>query len=110
MKPFITFRDNDKEGNLQYYILQRDFPHFIGVISSVPVSGTWQHPIAGHHLWVVFNGTLRGNSIPNYRDISVEIDVVLSNMAVWFHAERILLDEKRFKKFKIQPNVQASAQ
>lgn len=101
MSPFITYRDKDENGNLQYYILQRDFPHFVGVISSTPITGTWQSGIAGHNLWVIFAGTLRGNVVPNYNHISEEIDSVFTNMAAWFHAERIVMDQKRFKRFKI---------
>lgn len=104
MNPFITFRDKDDEGNLQYYILQRDFPHFVGVVSTKPLAGNWSSAVAGHQLWVVFSGTLRGNVIPSYQNVSDQIQLCLDNMSVWFHSERVLMDEKRFKKFKIKSN------
>lgn len=105
MMPFITFRDKDKNGNLLYYILQRDFPHYVGLLSPYPIEGVLcQSAITGHSLWIVFNGTLRGNMIPSHKGEMVEMQVVFDNMAVWFHSERILLDEKRYKKFKIISN------
>ena len=42
--------------------------------------------------------------IPSHKGEMVEMQVVFDNMAVWFHSERILLDEKRYKKFKIISN------
>jgi len=110
MNPFITYRDKDAEGNLQYYILQRDFPHLIGRLSTVPIAGTWRSTVAGYNLYVIFDGTLRGNMVPGYRDISDEIQTVFDNMAAWFWAERIVPDPKRFKKFKIQSNVSTGIQ
>lgn len=104
MNPYITFKDKDVKGVLQYYILQREFPHFLGIVSSVPMAGTWQSPISAHQMWIVFAGTLRGNMVPGYNNISDEIQVVLDAMAAWFYSERILPDEKRYKKFKIATN------
>jgi hypothetical protein len=110
MIPFITYREKDKSGVLQYYVLQKEYPHFVGIISSIPISGTWQSPIAGHNLWVVFNGTLRGNLIPAYQKIGDDIQASLDNMAAWFYNERIKPDEKKYSKFKIKSNVQITTQ
>ena len=101
MNKFVTFRDTDKDGNLQYYILQRDFPHFIGVVLNYYDIGNWYAPIGGYMMYVNFGGTLRGNIIPSYKDIGDEIQSVLGNMADWYYTNRILTDEKRFKKFKV---------
>lgn len=105
MSPFITYREKDEAGNLQYYILQKDFPHIIGVVANRPAEGNWYSPIAGYYLYVVFNYTLRGKMIPSYKNISEEISSVLDKMATWYLAERILFDEKRYKKFKIKQDV-----
>ena len=102
MSPFITFRDKDEDGKLQYFILQRDFPHFVGIIREYPSTGNWCSAVAGHNLWVTFSETLRGNVVPSYKNISDEIQSVMDNMAAWFHAERIVLNEGKFKKFKIK--------
>lgn len=110
MTPYITYRDKDEKGNLQYYILQRNFPHFVSVISAIPKTGTWQSAVAGYNLWVIFNGTLRGNMIPDYKNISEEIQMVLDSMAGWYCSERIVPDPKRFKKFKIISNASSGVQ
>lgn len=101
MKSFITFRENDGECNLQYYILQRDFPHFIGVVLNHFDIGNWYAPVSGYMLYVNFAGTLRGNIIPSYKDISEEIQNIVGLMADWYCVNRVLIDEKRFKKYKI---------
>ena len=103
MNPYITFRDKDKNGDLQYYILQRDFPHYVGRIVVSPKQGALiNQSIAGYNLWVCFDGTLRGNFIPSYSTVTEEISNVYFNMAAWFYSERIVMDKNRFKKFKIK--------
>lgn len=102
MQPFITFRDKDKNGDLQYYILQRSYPHYVGIILSQSVSNAIAEAvIPGHNLYVTFGGVLQGNYIPMHKDSKNEAQQVLDNMATWFWAERIAIDKKRFKKFKI---------
>jgi hypothetical protein len=103
MNPFITFRDKDSNDKLQYYICQRSFPHYIGVISNIPVSEAMCCiPISGYNLYVVFAGTLRGNVVPGYKDIGFEIDKTFNDMAAWYLSERIIKDEKKYKKLKIK--------
>lgn len=105
MIPYITFREKDEDGNLCYFILQKAFPHFLGKIVTRPIEGALANePIPGHNLWVTFNSTLRGNMIPNYKNIQEEIAISYHSMACWFHAERIVMDGDRFKKFKIKTN------
>ncbi len=104
MIPYITYRELEN-GHLQYYILQKEFPHYIGVISSHPINQTiCQIPIPGYNLWVVFGGTLRGNMIPNYKDIQNEIDIEFQKMSIWFLTERIQSELKRFNKWKSVPS------
>ena len=111
MIPYVTFRE-PLEGQLQYFILQKAFPHFVGVLTYLPVDNRIipSIPISGYNLWVTFNGTLRGNMIPTYNNIDKEAMEALNAMAIWFYQNRILPDEKRYKKFKIQPNVSSPAQ
>jgi len=102
MSPFITFKDKDSYGELQYYILQREPPHYLGVIKNVPISGAMScAPVPGYHFFVVFAGTLRGNMIPANRGFETEIDFLFNRMASWFYSERIMINESKFKKFKI---------
>ena len=103
MNQFITFRENDSNDKLQYYIVQRSFPHYVGLISNIPVSEAMCcSPIPGYNLYIVFAGTLRGNVVPGYRDIAFDEQKTFNDMASWYYTERILKDEKRYKKLKIQ--------
>lgn len=98
---YITYRDNDENGELQYYILQREFPHYIGLISTYPKDSLIPSiQITNYYLWVIFNGSLRGNLIPGYKSISEDIKFVLNDMATWYYAYRIIPNEKKYKKFK----------
>lgn len=102
---YITYRELG-EGQLKYYILQREFPHYCGVIVTAPIEGAIANEaIPNYNLWVSFAGILRGNYIPDYRDTMDEINSVYSNMAAWFWAERIQSNPKKYEKFKMQNNV-----
>ena len=91
----------DGQRHLNYYILQKEFPHCIGVISSHPVETTLcQVEIPGYNMWVVFNYTLRGKVIPSYPDILVEIQRIVHEMAMWFLTERIEKEPKKFSKWR----------
>lgn len=101
MERYITFRD-EEDKKPKYYILQRDFPHFIGEVSTTPdkhlVGAT---PIPGYKLWIVFQFCLRGKSVPSYRDLESIILNTMNDMASWYFQNRIETDQKRFLKFKI---------
>lgn len=110
MSPYITYREHDKGGVLQYFILQKQFPHYVGVVSSVPVAGNWYTPIVGYAMYVVFFGTIAGRYIPDYKNVGDDIMAVMEDMARWYYDNRIATDEKRFKKFKIKSDVPTSIQ
>ena len=100
--PFITFREPDKDGSMQYFILQKEFPHFLARLVYAPVTGSLScQPISDYKLWVSCEGSIRGRMIPNYVNIKEEMDTIIYMMTNWFYAERIMMDEKRFKKFKL---------
>lgn len=106
---FITFREPDDTGEVQYYILQREHPHYIGVIKNLPREKTLMRAaIPGHILWVEFAGTLRGNFVESRVDIVAELNGVFTDMAEWFYLNRIKPNEKKFKKFKLKSNVPVS--
>lgn len=101
MEKYITFRERDSEGELQYYILQRQFPHIVGEISTRPKEFIVQPiQITGYYLWLTLNGTLQGFLLPDYINIQEEIKFVINDMAIWYYANRIVPEHKKYKKFK----------
>jgi hypothetical protein len=111
MTPFLTFREPNANGELQYYILQKGHPHYVGKISTVPKLGIMPSvPISGYNLYMEFCGTLRGNYIPAYKDVENEMVAVFNEMAIWYLVYRITPEEKKYKKFKIQPDVPTTNQ
>jgi len=112
MNDFITYREQNEKGNLLYYILQRAFPHYEAVLSIAPTnSALAECPIAGYHFFVVIQGTLRGkNVIPSYVDVQKEMRSVANQMAAWYLENRILVDEKKYRKWKIISHVSGSGQ
>lgn len=101
MKDYITFRDLDNENQLQYYVLQRDFPHYIAQISTYPKENLIPSiQITGYYLWIVFCGTLKGNLITGYKNTLEDIKFVMNDMAIWYYANRIVVNDKKYKKFK----------
>ena|ERR1700722_11856088 len=102
MSPFVTFKDNDSAGILQYYILQREYPHYVGQITYYPKGGAiCEVPVTAHNLYVSFAGVLRGNYLPAFPKVEEEINQVFHAMALWFYANRIVPDPKRYKKWLI---------
>lgn len=102
MEPYITFKDTDNQGELQYYILQRKFPHYIARIAYKPSdTALFYISISGHHLYVTYAGTLQGNFLPGYKDAVEEMESVMTNMAEWFYANRVAIDLKKYKKWII---------
>jgi hypothetical protein len=99
MKPFITYREGD-----DFFILQKEFPHYVGIIQNQPSVTKISFPVAGYNFWVVFNGTIRGMMIPSYKDVVTEIEVCMSAMSNWFLMVVIMKDEKKYKRFKIKTN------
>lgn len=102
MIPYITYRETDINGRLCYYILQKQFPHYVGLISLGKMDNVISSiPVGGYNLYVNFNGVLQGNFIPSYNDVLDEIDVVLSSMADWFYYNRVVIEPKKYSRFKI---------
>lgn len=105
MIPYISYREKKPDGTLGYFIAQKLFPHYVGEIVTSQIQGAIVNaPIAGYNLWITFAGTLRGNMIPNFKDIIKEIENNYFEMAQWYYENRIVVDSSRFKKFKINAN------
>lgn len=99
---FITYRDTDENGNLQYYVVQKDFPHIQALITAYDKNYIFPSiPISGYSLYVSFDGTLSGKRVPAYREIQHDIVSVMNEMSEWYLNNRILPDKGRYKKFKI---------
>lgn len=110
MTPFITFRDKDKKGDLQYYVLQREHPHYVGMISGSPtINFVPASPIPGYNLFVVFSGCLNGNVLPSYTNVVDELTLVMETMCAWYYTDRIIMDKKRYEKFRIKSDVTVPA-
>ena len=101
MQPYITYRE-EENGKLQYFILQRAYPHYVGVIAEGPKNVVAQAvPVSSHNLWVCYWGVIQGRLAPSYKDAIREIQVVLEEMALWFYEQRVLKEPSKYKKFKI---------
>ncbi len=106
MIPFILFKEKDKNGNIQQYVLQREYPNYIGVISYRPIeTALIQHPIANYNLWVIYSGTLKGNQIPLDKMALKDADDIYFNMAAWFYTE---MDVNKYENYKIKTNATAT--
>jgi hypothetical protein len=101
MQPFITFREMDESGQLRYYILQREHPHFIGEICYHP-SGIAPAQIPSHELWICFRGTLQGFVLPARTTVFEELYGVLTKMCDWFYANRISPNPKKYAKWHLE--------
>lgn len=102
MIPYITYREVNDKRELLYFILQKDFPHYQCKISDVPrLYFVEPVPVIDYNLYLCFSGTLRGNSIPGYNNVDKEINEVMVDMANWFYENRILIEPKKYKKWKI---------
>jgi len=99
---YLTYRENDSEGRLCYYILQKEFPHYKGIISLGVLGGVlYSAPVPDYNMYVNFAGTLRGNFVPSYKDVMNEIEVIFNDMANWFLNNRVLAEPKKYLKYKI---------
>lgn len=99
--PYITYRE-DFEDKPMYFIVQKEYPHYLAEISEIPKTKiVGSAPIGSYNLWVAFIGCLRGNVIPSYLNVDKEIADVLFDMAEWYFINRILGNEKKYKKWKM---------
>lgn len=107
MIPFITYRELI-DGKLEYFVLQKEFPHFLGRVVMFPVEHSLvNEPVAGYNLFITFAGVLSGNYYPS-AITGDEMKLIFERMALWFASERVIGGGKRFDKFKIKMNVSIS--
>jgi len=104
MSPYITFKDTNKDGELELFVCQRDFPHFCASLSFTPdLNAICCIPISRYNLWLKDAGTIRGRFYPGYKDLQQQLEAVMIDMAAWFYNNRIAKDQKRYKKWIINP-------
>lgn len=102
MQPFLTFRETNENGELVYYILQKEFPHHLAYISTTRIENPLaQATIAGYNMQVIFCGVINGAYIPSYRGAIGQIQLCLESMCEWFLINRINVEPKKYLKFKI---------
>lgn len=100
-QPYITFRETNNEGELIYYILQKEFPHYLAFTSNKVEKALAQATISGYNMQVVFCGCINGFVIPSYRGTIDQIQYQVEHMSDWFLANRINIEPKKYLKFKI---------
>lgn len=93
--PYILYYEGDG-----YYILQKDFPHFIGKITNKTEDHIAQYPIAGYKLYVSFIGTLKGRYMPADKFVLQEVQHIYADMANYLLDKKINNNEE-YEKYKI---------
>lgn len=101
MNPYLLYLEEDKTGELCTYILQKKFPHFNGLVSKVAAQNGFSSPVTGYKLWIVLAGTIGGNLVPSYRNISEEIMETLEGMATWYYQTVVVRNPETYKNYKI---------
>ena len=106
MQPFITYREENDKGVLCYYILQKSFPHYVGVIVSIPdFDALVNAPLPECNLYVSYGGCLHGNVVPSYSNSDAERDAIFYAMAEWYYWNRVKKEPKKYEKFKINASI-----
>lgn len=94
---YIIFRED-----ASLYILQKNFPHYIGKLTSNPQEGISQYPITGYRLYISFAGTLIGKYINSDRFSVRELHPILADMGNFILEMHILKHQEDYEKFKIR--------
>lgn len=104
MHPYLTYREEDPTGQLQYYILQKEHPHYVARVSTAPYSNALAWSVVPHHKMVVeFSGCLQGQLLPARPGIMDEVTATMHLMALWFYEHRIQVNPKKYQKWHFAP-------
>lgn len=102
MSKYITYRETNEEGQTLYFILQKEFPNYQCVVTEIPNKILVNSiPITDYNLYLTFAGVIRGFMIPSYSDVEKQITDVMNDMMNWFYENRILVNPKKYKKWKL---------
>lgn len=99
MNPFITYTE-EVNNQKRFFILQRAYPHIEAQILTHPsVDPIAEVKMPGYNFWLRFVGVIQGKYFPvvagDTKDSTVKI---LSQMAEWYLAHRISVNENKYKK------------
>lgn len=101
-QPFLTYRETNENGELVYFILQKDFPHYLGYVSNTRVEKALaQATVSGYNTQIIFCGCINGFVIPSYKGTINQMQFIMEQMAEWFLVNRINVEPKKYLKFKI---------
>ena len=108
--PFITYRETDEGGELQYYVAQKAHPHYVGqVIDNPNFASLYKVPIPNTTMYIAYFGVIEGRRFPLHSHFEQEINGTLVAMAEWYYHNRIKKDEKKYKKWLLLNQVQPAS-
>jgi hypothetical protein len=93
---YILYREDAES-----YVLQKDFPHYIGRLTNKLERSLAQYPISGYSLYVSFAGTLRGNYISSDKFALDEMASIYADMANYI-LEKLIKSSDDYDKYKIR--------
>lgn len=91
--PYIIYNENGSD-----YILQRNFPNYIGRVTHKLERQIAQYPVAGYDLYISFVGTLNGNFIQMDSLAIQHTEEIMSGMSSYFVQK---LNKEKYEKHKI---------
>lgn len=94
---YIIFRED-----VSLYILQKNFPHYIGKLTNNPQEGMSICPITGYRLYISFAGTLIGKYINSDKFSIGELHPILADMGNFMLERHILKLGEDYEKYKIR--------
>lgn len=99
---YITYREN-YAGELQYFLLQKEWPHYVGMILDNPnYNSLYLFMIPNTKLYIAFFGTIQGRFIPSTNQVEKEIALIFVDMAEWYYKNRIESQPKKYKKWLLK--------
>ena len=91
--PYIIYNENGSD-----YILQKNFPNYIGRVTPKLERQIAQYPVAGYDLYISFVGTLNGNFIQMDSLAIQHAEEIMSGMSNFFLEK---LDKSKYENYKI---------
>ena len=91
--PYIIYNENGSD-----YILQKNFPNYIGRVTPKLERQIAQYPVAGYDLYISFVGTLNGNFIQMDSLAIQHAEEIMSGMSSYFVQK---LDKSKYENYKI---------
>ena len=83
--PYIFYNENGSD-----YILQKNFPNYIGRVTTKLERQIAQYPVAGYNLYISFAGTLNGNFIQMDKFAMQDAQEIMSEMSSFYCTKKFL--------------------